>query len=168
MKRIIPLAILVIAMIFTACTPSVEDVSKKIQENKELSQKDYTVLLDYVEQGLTELSDSVDAYQNDREHLLNSIMTMGDKYQENGIFMQKFAETDPSTLDEANRKKYDNIQKLYEDCYERVSKVMSVMSTINLHDDSDAHTSATKMVESDSLPAEEALEAVSATSELKK
>lgn len=124
MKRFLPVVFAAAALFLTACRPSVEDVSTKIIEGKELSQLDYTVVLERSTDIMQQLSDSLDKYQSDPEGLVSAMRSMAAEYPESNSFQQAIENADTAKLDKDNRALYLKFEKMYLSNTERIQDLI--------------------------------------------
>lgn len=118
------------AFVLTACAPKPQEVAEKIANHEELSQKDYTVMLESARQMINQMSDSLDKYQKDKQALAAALFAMSSDKQNEFLFAQEFLNLDPETLDEENRRLYDGLKKESSVLTERLQELMGAPSSI--------------------------------------
>lgn len=121
MKKFLPLMFAFAALFMTACKPSPEKIAEKIANDEPLSEQEYTVAFDYTDKVLEIINDSIEQNKGDFQALVRSLKNINAAYPESDKIMTKLMTTDPSTLDEKNRKLYDRLMKHYESMAEIVA-----------------------------------------------
>lgn len=121
-----PVALAVIALMFVSCAPTPESVAKKISNGKELSSKDYSVILDYAYKSLSQIGDSIDKYEKleDRRGLVTAMKCLAEEMPQSNVIYDCLLSTDPSSLSDENRELYAKIQKLQDVNMERFNNLM--------------------------------------------
>lgn len=118
------------SMFLAACAPSPSEVATKIQEHKELTKEDYSVAVGYMLKAMEEVSDSISAYENDREKLVMCFKSMMDRYEDGNTIFYALSQTDPASLDEETRKEYEKAMALQEDNSRRFAAAMGYSGTV--------------------------------------
>lgn len=111
MKRVLPAFAVAMLMILTGCRPSPEKLAEKMASGEQLSEKEYTQVLEYTLDVLDVINDSIDAHKGDFRGMVRSIKTIAATYPESDIIVKRLQMTDPSTLDEKNRALYEKLMK---------------------------------------------------------
>lgn len=108
-----------------ACRPtSIDDVTRRISEGKELSQEDYRIMIDYAMESIDRTSDSIARYKDDRLALANSIKSLYVEFPEANLVANTLMTVDTTKLDESNRARYEKFMGTKDDVVRRFNDVM--------------------------------------------
>lgn len=118
------------SMFLAACAPSPSEVAAKIQEHKELTKEDYSVAAGYMLKAMQEVSDSISAYENDREKLVICFRSMMNRYEDGNTIFYALSQADLSSFDEETRKVYEKAMSLQEDNARRFAEAMGYSGTV--------------------------------------
>lgn len=118
------------SMFLAACAPSPSEVAAKIQEHKELTKEDYSVAAGYMLKAMQEVSDSISAYENDREKLVICFRSMMNSYEDGNTIFYALSQADLSSFDEETRKVYEKAMSLQEDNARRFAEAMGYSGTV--------------------------------------
>ena len=114
-----------LARLATACKPTtIDDVTRRISEGKELSQEDYKIMLDYSIESLNRTSDSISKHSDDRIALARSIQFLATEYPEATLVNQTLETTDTAKLDASNRALYEKFVVTRDDLVQRFNDIM--------------------------------------------
>lgn len=114
-----------LALLATACKPTtIDDVTRRISEGKELSQEDYKIMLDYSIESLNRTSDSISKHSDDRIALARSIQFLATEYPEATLVNQTLETTDTAKLDASNRALYEKFVGTRDDLVQRFNDIM--------------------------------------------
>lgn len=97
-----------VVLLLAACSGGADAVSKKIDNHEKLSQEDYSVMIDYVEDAFNSLSELTTKYGNQPNKLREEAEKLEKKYSHIDQFTQTIISA--SDLDEKNQKKLENLQ----------------------------------------------------------
>lgn len=99
-----------VMLMLAACKPTtIDDVTKRISEGKELSQEDYKIMFDYALESLNRSGDSITKYSDDRIGLARSMKSLSEEYPEANLVNNTILSADTSKLDAANRALYEKV-----------------------------------------------------------
>ena len=129
-RKFLPMMFVAASMFLAACAPSPSEVATKIQEHKELTKEDYSVAADYMLKAMEEVSDSISAYENDRERLVECFKSMMGRYEDGNTIFYALSQTDPASLDEETRKVYEKAMALQEENARRFAAAMGYSGTV--------------------------------------
>lgn len=114
-----------LALVFTACKPtSIDDVTKKISEGKELSQADYEVMLDYSLDVVNQINDSISKYSDSRVDLARSLQAMYVAHPESNLVYNTLMTADTTKLDAASRARYEKYVATQKEVQTRFNEIM--------------------------------------------
>lgn len=114
-----------LALLATACKPtSIDDVTRRISEGKELSQEDYKIMLDYSLESLSRTSDSIMKHSDDRIALARSVQFLATEYPEATLVNRTLETTDTAKLDASNRALYEKFIGTRDDLVQRFNDIM--------------------------------------------
>ena len=114
-----------LALLATACKPTtIDDVTRRISEGKELSQEDYKIMLDYSIESLNRTSDSISKHSDDRIALARSIQFLATEYPEATLVNQTLETTDTAKPDASNRALYEKFVVTRDDLVQRFNDIM--------------------------------------------
>lgn len=125
MRRILPILFALATLALASCRPSVQDVTNKIAEDKELSQADYTVALEQCTDVMQSLSDSLDKYKENPEALVPAMRALAMAHPEVNLLQHAIETADTAQFDKDNRALYLKFEKMYEANTVRIQELIA-------------------------------------------
>ena len=110
MKKVLSLALLALVFILPSCGSSqgnAESVNQKIEKGEQLSQEDYSVMLDYLTDAMTSAEHKLKEIGDDKEKLKDFETQMHKNYPYSETFMKNLSSA--KDLDDANKKKLQEL-----------------------------------------------------------
>ncbi len=109
MKKFLSLAIFALIMLLPSCggSNSADSVAEKIENNKELDQKDYTVMIDYADKAVDAAGKLLETHKENPEQLQEKSEELNKEFPHFELFMQHMPNQDK--LDDANKKKLEEL-----------------------------------------------------------
>lgn len=111
MKKLFTVVIAALSLLVAACSPTPKSIAEKIQRGETLSEKEYTTALEYTIDLSRQITDSVDAHKGNFGAIVNALRILNAENPDANPILEALLRTDPSTLDEQNRKLYENLMK---------------------------------------------------------
>ncbi len=109
MKKVLSFAFLAVVLIMTACSGAAgaDAVAEKINKNEQLSQADYTVMIDYLDKAMDEAQKIIKDANGDTEKLKNSEDKMQKEFPHAELFIKTLSSA--KDIDDANQKKLKDL-----------------------------------------------------------
>lgn len=114
MKVLKPIALCFALLALASCKPSVESVTKKITEGKQLDKADTEVVINYSRTTIDETADSLAAHRGDRAAMMHALMALSVKYPETNIMAAGLRDIDPNKLEGKELEEYKEVMARYE------------------------------------------------------
>ncbi|MCM1370197.1 MAG: hypothetical protein NC204_07495 [Candidatus Amulumruptor caecigallinarius] len=128
MKNFLFLLLVAFSLAAVSCKkPTVESVAQKYINHEQLSEAEYDLALNYVNDGMRALSDSISKYENDPRSLNRVLFEMMEKYEYNNEMAQLVYEADSTKLTPEQLKLQADIEMQKERNRVRFTEVFSRM-----------------------------------------
>ncbi len=109
MKKILSLALLALVFMLPSCsnTSGAEAVNQKIEKSEQLSQEDYSVMIDYLDNAMVTAEKKVKEAGDDKEKFKSFEEDMSKEFPYTEAFMKALSSA--KDLDDTNKKKMQDL-----------------------------------------------------------